>query len=66
MSSFASRLMSKLRGRGVAKVDNNAVMDLIEMRSLRLEERSHLEAMIRARTGYAAISPEVGDRKSVV
>ncbi len=60
MSSFSSRLMSKLRGRGAATADNNAVMDLIEMRSLRLEERSHLEAMIRARTGYAAISPEIG------
>jgi FkbM family methyltransferase len=60
VSSFGSRLMSKLRGKGAAKADNNAVMDLIEMRSLRLEERSHLEAMIRARTGYAAISPEVG------
>ncbi len=60
MSSFTSRLMSKLRGRGGANADKDAVMDLIEMRSLRVEQRSHLEAMIRARTGYAAMSPEIG------
>ena len=60
MSSFASRLVSRIGGRGGAKVDNNAVMDLIEMRSLRVEQRTHLEAMIRARTGYAAIAPDAG------
>lgn len=58
MRSFGARLMSKFRGKPNA--DPGAVMDLIEMRTLRTEQRTHLEAMVRARTGYAAIAPDAG------
>lgn len=60
LNFFGSKLISKVRGRREPALDVGAAMSLIETRSLRIEERGHLEAMIRARTGYASITPDIG------